>query len=282
LKEKYEARGYTVEVTGYEMGGGLAQIVSHAYGLSARAFDPMGAQNVIELRAYQEWEQQRGIVHNSIPGLHTPPDFISYVVNNSPISGRTGAHIGATVAITGMGGRDPGDYANYAFGKALNIGSSFVSGTAAASAMEVGGHLVDSNKYGKEGIDRVVRVFENAVQTNRLQQWGQESPDSPKAERMVTQETAAFSPSRRDQPNHPPLDDPRDRPERREVLLRQSLHLSGRTPVRGFHRRLWSGGVLAAQCQAGRVQGRGQLLRQPRAAGYRRDLAATGVDHAFR
>ncbi|MDR1075377.1 MAG: hypothetical protein LBL59_03505 [Xanthomonadaceae bacterium] len=210
LKEKYEARGYTVEVTGYEMGGGLAQIVSHAYGLPGRAFDPMGAQNVIESRAYQEWEQQRGIVHNGIPGLHAPPDFINYVVNNSPISERTGAHIGETVAITGMGGRDPGGYANYAFGKALNIGSHFVKGVGTSAVMEVGGHLADSNKHGKEGIDRIVQVFENAVQTNRLQQWGQESPDAPKAECQMAQEAPSSSSPRCDRPSHPPPNDPRN------------------------------------------------------------------------
>jgi pimeloyl-ACP methyl ester carboxylesterase len=120
-----------IEVTGHSLGGALAQVAAHTYGLPGRSFDAPGAANIIESEGYQEWLSQNGLRNRiAAPSRETTGErqtgdrdqFINYKVNDSIVSQMTGPHLGNTDSVTALGGRQSvGDYTKYAGDKAADL-----------------------------------------------------------------------------------------------------------------------------------------------------------------
>ena len=204
--------GHTIEVTGHSLGGSLAQLASHTFGLDGRAFDPAGAQNILDTQQYKTWCKDNGIERNEAAReLGLPmhePNFVNYLVNDSLISQKSGKHIydNHNIAVTALGGREGTDaYTSYAFGKAgavisdvldmvppipgIQVPKSVVTGSRGADLYRK--VLTESDTLGRHDMDRIVHVFERAVEKGKLQQWGQTQPDAP-----VEAQQAAMTPSR--------------------------------------------------------------------------------------
>lgn len=228
IQSKYPNR--TIEVTGHSLGGSLAQLTSRTFGLDGRAFDPGGAQNILDSQEYKTWCKAHGIEHNDAAreaGLPMhEPDFVNYLVNDSLISEKSGKHIYSdrNVPITALGGRDGVDaYASYAFGKVGAMASDMVDqvppvlGVTMGPKALVGGirggdlylkAAAESDTLGRHDMDRIVHVFERAVEKGKLQQWGQTQPDAQFEGQQTATTSAQGMPGREGKsdprnPDHP-------------------------------------------------------------------------------
>lgn len=212
IRNQYEVKGYTIEVTGHSLAGGEAQLLSHTFGWGGRTFDPAGAQNLIEAPQYQAWLKKHGITPAGVP-VPDPDDLrktslVNYAVNDSPVSQMTGPHLGHVEPISALSGREgAADYARYAVSKAAGAVSEipFAGDYIAARTGMRSGRLVDFALHGtgtgldateRHAMDRIVRVFERAVETGKLPQWGQVEPDAPAERRGVAQSPALSGPGR--------------------------------------------------------------------------------------
>ena len=89
-----------ISVTGHSLGGGMAQIVSQAYGFHGETFDAPGAKNCVQSPEFKQWMNQNGLPTN---GKGAPSNFENHIVYKSAISSTTGQHVGSVEVITGLG-----------------------------------------------------------------------------------------------------------------------------------------------------------------------------------
>jgi hypothetical protein len=194
--------GHTIEVTGHSLGGSHAQLVSHTLGLDGRAFDPAGAKNLLDSDKYKEWlENHPDIQRNDVArsaGLPVQePNFVNYLVNDSVVSHKSGKHIynDHNVDISALTGRKgPGEYAQYVVGKVAATADAaldmvppvlgLTTGPKALFSISDGAEvsikvLAESDTLGRHDMGRIVTVFEKAVRTGNLPQFGQESDSNP-------------------------------------------------------------------------------------------------------
>lgn len=186
-----------VEVTGYGIGGSIAQVACHTYGLNGRAFNPLGAQNIIESPQYAQFLKDHGI--DQPAGLTAPVDrtdpggFVSYSVKRSLYTSMGGAQLGQVRAISPAAGREGvDDWTGYgigvgadALGKVRMLGAAGKAGLVVGRAREVVG-VVDAIgttlATGKAGdlsdfkdMQRLVRAFERAEHEYSLPTFGQDT-----------------------------------------------------------------------------------------------------------
>lgn len=198
IHTKYESQGYTIEVAGHSSGGSHAQVMSHTFGWGGRTFDAAGARNIIDSQQYRDWCKDNGVVPVGAPEYNPQraqdTALLNYTVNGSLVSEMTGPHIGATMPITALGGREGlGDYASYA---ASTVGRwiSSIPGAGDLIAARTGlrGPWVDMLAHGadtvvdldeRHGMARILQVFERAAESNTLQQWGH-APDPVPMQRV--------------------------------------------------------------------------------------------------
>lgn len=74
--------GYSVQVTGHSLGGGLAQLAGQMYGLNGRTFDAPPLGNVGVAGEFVDWARGHGL---PAKGKGVDPDFMNYFVNESPL-----------------------------------------------------------------------------------------------------------------------------------------------------------------------------------------------------
>lgn len=221
--------GYSIEVTGHSLGGSLAQLTSHTFGLDGRAFDPAGAHNILESQEYKAWCKANGIERNEAAReLGLPmhePNFVNYLVNDSLISQKSGKHIydAHNIAVTALGGREGTEaYTSYALGKAgavisdvldmvppipgIQVPKTVVTGSRGADLyLKV---LTESDTLGRHDMDRIVHVFERAVEKGKLQQWGQTQRDAPVEAQQVVMTPSHGVSGRTGKPDLPDHDHP--------------------------------------------------------------------------
>lgn len=126
LQKAYGPQGYSFEVTGHGLGGADAQLIAHTLGWSGRAWDPLGAKNVVNSDGYKEWLQRNGIdAPRGMPPQTPQPfddrSFVNYAVRFSPVSDKSGPHLGAVQMTSGWTGRDLKDAPAYAASTAANV-----------------------------------------------------------------------------------------------------------------------------------------------------------------
>lgn len=146
IKNKYPNEA--MSVTGHSLGGGLAQVVSKAYGLHGVTFDPAGAANIVKSDSYHNWTQSHGLGEN---GKGMPANFHNYLVAKSAVSHASGAHLGATTEFSSLSGRGA------------------VEATISKAGRLVGspiGYGYDTKQ--SHSMDRIEGVFKEAVQTGQL------------------------------------------------------------------------------------------------------------------
>ena len=203
--------GHSVEVTGAGMGGALAQVCAHAYGLPGRSFDAPGAANIVGSADYKKWVGKNGLPN--IPpqpsrdtaerGQHEAGAFINYKVNHSPLSNDTGPHLGDHDRLTSLSGQ-----ATLADGL-KHGGREVLEGIASVPMLgkipRIGKEVEWLSKYaqvlmtGKDvseigNIDHVVTVMEATLQRGKLQRWGQQG-EEPEATTQTTRAERSEQPS---------------------------------------------------------------------------------------
>ena len=82
-----------LSVTGFSQGGGLAQVISEAFGIGGLAIDPPGGG---EITANPEFAEHLASFGLTVQGV--PNDFVSKVENESPVS-KIGEHLGAVEVV---------------------------------------------------------------------------------------------------------------------------------------------------------------------------------------
>lgn len=225
IARKYEALGYQVQVTGHGLGGSLAQVASQVYDLRGSAFDPAGAANVLASDGFARWAQAHAQddarVRAWAKGGQQPwhEGFTNYTVNNSAFAHKSGPHLGQTIAISGFTGRQGAiDYARYFAGMAADVSADTLDALPplldrsamipraikrGAEALETGGALSKRGDISdRAGMERIERLFEQAVQTQKLPRWGRDV-SSPSANALAAAGSAEPVPSRPDMPGHP-------------------------------------------------------------------------------
>ncbi len=98
----------SILVTGHSLGGSLAQLASKLFNLDGAAFDPGGAENLLESSAYHTWITG-GMVQPGYPLNQGPGDnFINYLISGSLVSHWPKAdHVGAVIELyNGSGSQD--------------------------------------------------------------------------------------------------------------------------------------------------------------------------------
>jgi pimeloyl-ACP methyl ester carboxylesterase len=238
VRKKYP--NHQIEVTGHSLGGSIAQLAAYTFGLNGAAFDPAGAANLIESKGYKEWLKLNGIdperLRAAARDVYTRPDFANYLVNDSPVSEKSGPHLlpENNMAITSLGGRSGAkDYASYIVGKAGALSSDVVDALPippllssgpknTARGAEAMGEAIEymdaADKLGKAAkgadmldvlsrheMDRILRVMESAMEKGKLQQWGHE-PTTPEHEPVARNTSAPakhpFDPTQASHPDH--------------------------------------------------------------------------------
>jgi hypothetical protein len=198
IRDKYEPLGYSIEVTGHDIGGAHAQVVAHTFGWPGRAFDAHGAQNIVESDGYRQWLAEHGLkrpagIPGYDPGAPQEDNFLTYQTRFHEPSNTTGPHLGQTQTVSALAGRQGvKEYATYAVATAeavvsevpvvgeIGYGKALKAGTAGAeAARDVVKHQaaqgVDAQTRG--GMERMVRVFETAARENKLPTFGQDGPE---------------------------------------------------------------------------------------------------------
>lgn len=91
--------GYSVQVTGHSLGGGLAQVAGQMYGLNGRTFDAPPLGNVGAAGEFADWARGHGLPPK---GKGVDGDFMNYFVNESPLR-LAGVHYpGRSMNISGL------------------------------------------------------------------------------------------------------------------------------------------------------------------------------------
>lgn len=187
LQKAYGPLGYSFEVTGHGLGGADAQLIAHTLGWSGRAWDPLGAKNVVNSDGYKDWLAHNGIdAPRGIPPQAPRPlddrTFVNYAVRFSPVSDKSGPHLGAVQMTSALTGREgAGDIANYIVTTAANVvseipvvsdvgalrgGAAGRLGTAVAS--DVGQNAVITALDGaRHDMARLVRLAQDAAEHGR-------------------------------------------------------------------------------------------------------------------
>lgn len=152
MQEHPEAAG-KISVTGHSLGGGLAEVTTKMYNLPGTTFDPAGASNITRSNEFAQYKRDHGITTN---GPH--PDFKGYVVRGSDVSTLTLGHVGPTLTISGLAGRDALEVAGEKLGGSLGL----VGGIAGYGNGQANRHTMV----------RINGMFQKAVQENKpLPRW---------------------------------------------------------------------------------------------------------------
>ncbi len=96
IKSKFT--GYSFDVTGHSLGGGIAQIISKMFGMRGASFEAPGAEGVTDRDEFKLAQQ------NYAEGFQSnePVNFLNYTAQHSLISG-VGSHVGDEVVISPYG-----------------------------------------------------------------------------------------------------------------------------------------------------------------------------------
>ena len=180
--------GVEVQVTGVGLGGASAQLAAHTYGLEGRAFEPLGAADLLKSPEYAQWLQ-----HNRITpqGVKAPGDFdygfVNYYAKRSKVEEYGGESIGRTEHFSpAVGRKGVGEWAAYAGGLADGLLSSPLFEVAgvltnklelATAALDLGDKVSKLAYADMTSMDRMVRVFEMARDEGKLPTFG--SIDQP-------------------------------------------------------------------------------------------------------
>lgn len=181
--------GHSIEVTGYGLGGSLAQVAAHTYGLDGRAFNPLGAQNVVDSQGYAQWLREHGIDKPqgmaAPQGRHDPGGFMSYTVNRHAYGDIGGPQLGAWRHVSPLAGREGlAEYGQYALktvadavGEVPVVGRAGKAADALGAAQWVGRGILAADALlqdDRQEMTRQVRVFEQAALESRLPTIGQD------------------------------------------------------------------------------------------------------------
>jgi len=80
-------------VTGHSLGGAIAQVVAHAYGLDGSTIDPGAAASIVQTDEFAAAALAAGL---PAQGLGAAPSFTNHLVAGSLVSSATGVHLGQT------------------------------------------------------------------------------------------------------------------------------------------------------------------------------------------
>lgn len=189
--------GVPVQVTGVGVGGAIAQLAAHTYGLEGRAYEPLGAADLLGSPEYAQWLQSRQITPQGV----TPPGdfeygFLNYHAKRSKVEEYGGESIGPIERFSpAVGRKGVGEWAAYAGGLADGLLSSPVfevanvlakplrGGAKALDMAAVALALTDEAsrlaQVDLTNMDRIVEVFDDARTHNKLRTFG--ATDQPAA-----------------------------------------------------------------------------------------------------
>lgn len=176
---------YKVVATGHSLGASHAQVASEMFGLPGTGFDPGGAVNLVQTQQFKDWAEN---FNNRYPpwseerqqAPHYPigvsKDFTNYMVNDSIVSRHAGPQIGATIDLTGVGGR----------GAVGNAVEDYRSRPDSILGPSQGQRTVEgildaaswgADKYFRHGMGRILEEFKKASETGELNKVGALAPD---------------------------------------------------------------------------------------------------------
>lgn len=88
IKKEFEDKGYSIQVTGFSQGGGLAELLSYTYGWGGNGQNSPGAGNITEEPDYKEHLKSLDIEAKGVPSSYTTIVEIGDIVDNF------GTHLG--------------------------------------------------------------------------------------------------------------------------------------------------------------------------------------------